>query len=373
MHSGQMWPDEVCEHTGQTHRAWLSRRACLHGLGAAGMGLGMGLSTFAAKAQQVAAASSPLPSKPRRALDLTAWQRADGALILSSHEPDVVDPYFSLKGLWLAHHLGLDVSAAWAPWAAWMVQRQQANGLWGRWRLTPTGVRPDRASDADDSLLALWLQCVALFGLPAQLQVQHAPGLRKAAAHLQGPLFNARLGVYRVFAKDDAHLWMDNIEVWSALLTLAQGGLSWCEGLPGAAQWQQSAQALQSSMVRVFVADGVLLPRVSTQRLPEASAFYPQAVTAPFAWLHGWDPVGRPSARMAAWLVRHEASWVAQAQADFPWGLVAAAAHGEGQPAAVHRWLERARPLRQGPRWNILEEVAFQGLLTLNQNQGVDS
>jgi hypothetical protein len=364
MRQGQRSPVDVCVHADQahTHTTWLSRRACLHGLGAAGMGLGMGLSTAAATAQQVPAVSSASslssPAKPRRALDLTAWQRTDGALVLSAHEPDVVDPYFALKGLWLAHHLGLDVAAAWAPWAAWMVQHQQANGLWGRWRLTPTGVRPDRASDADDSLLAL---------------VRHAPGLRKAAAHLQGPLFNARLGVYRVFAKDDAHLWMDNIEVWSALLSLAQGGLSWCEGLPGATQWQQSAQALQLSMARVFVADGVLLPRVSTQRLPEPAAFYPQAVTAPFAWLHGWDPAGRPSARMAAWLVRHEAAWVAQAHTDFPWGLVAVAAQTEGQPEAVHRWLERARPLRQGPRWNILEEVAFQGLSTVNQNQGVDS
>lgn len=301
-------------------------------------------------------------AQPRAVLDLSLFERGGGALITNVHAPDEVDPYFALKALWVGHRMGLDVSRSWPAWAAWMVDHQDPDGRWGRWRLEGAHARREREADADDALLALWLQCVAELGLPEALRARHKAGLRLAETYLHNRLFDARLGVFKVFAHDDAHLWMDNIEVWSAMLSLAQADLSWCEGLPSPGVWQGRADALARSMSRVFRAHGGAAPQVSTQHLPGPAQFYPHLVTGPFAWLHDWPGGGDASLRMAVWAARHEALWVEQARTDYPWGLLAVAAWRDGEVRLAERWLQRTRAQRGGLRWNILEEAAYQGL-----------
>lgn len=342
------------------------RRASLRKL--AGLG-----GSVAAWAHAPLAWARPVPASAvapasRVWLDLSRYQRSDGALITHVDTPDEVDPYFGLKAIWLAHRLGMEVGTVWRQWATWMVTHQDADGRWGRWAVVNgVGLATVRArdADADDALLALWLQCVAELGLPPDLQDAHRDGFRRASAYLLGPLFDVQRGVYRIFADEEAHLWMDNIEVWSALQSMARADLGWCGPWAQAVPWQRRADSLAQAMRKVFASDGQALPKVSTQRLPGPARFYPHLVTAPFAWLHGWTDApqsAQPSVRMALWSARHEAQWVAQAQHDYPWGLLAAAAWQDGAHPIAARWLQRAQALRGGPRWNILEEAAWQAL-----------
>jgi len=316
------------------------------------------------------APSVPPAQASRPQLDLSAFQRPSGALLTTPDHRSGVDPYFALKALWLADRLGMDVQRHWAPFAAWMVDHQEEDGRWSRWRVADAadpGERRWLLADADDALLALWLHSVATLGLPEPLQATHRNGLRQAASWLLGPLMDVDLGVYRITADADVHLWMDNIEVWAALRSLAGANLAWSGPWAAAVPWQRRADALAANMRRVFLSGAREVARVSTQHESRPPSFYPDQVVAPFAWLHGWpaQPAQAsvsPALAQQAWFRQHEAEWARNAEADYPWGLLAVAAWQSGDHAVVERWLQRSTPMRGGPRWNILEEAAWQGL-----------
>ncbi len=316
-------------------------------------------------------AATPAPAQAGRPqLDLIAFQRPSGALLTTPDHRSGIDPYFALKALWLADRLGMDVQRHWAPFAAWMVDHQEDDGRWSRWRVADAADTRERRwllADADDALLALWLHCVATLGLPEPLQATHRNGLRQAASWLLGPLMDVDLGVYRITADADVHLWMDNIEVWAALRSLARANLAWSGPWAAAVPWQRRADALAVNMRRVFLSGEREGARVSTQHDSRPPSFYPDQVVAPFAWLHGWPAqAGQPTLTSTpaqqAWFRQHEADWARNAETDYPWGLLAVAAWQSGDLAVAERWLQRSTPMRGGPRWNILEEAAWQGL-----------
>src|SRR5205807_385490 len=76
--------------------------------------------------------------------------------------------------------------------------------------------KPCGSADADDSMLALWLQLLYRLapdsGIPTEWQVS----VQKAQAQL-AKLRNGRLGIYHVSGRNHVALFMDNVEVYSGL------------------------------------------------------------------------------------------------------------------------------------------------------------
>src|ERR1700694_5538542 len=86
------------------------------------------------------------------------YRSADGALLLTTGG-NYVEPYFATKALITAQDAGLDVRQAGLGWVQWALQRQRKDGRFDRYcRKTGTDWKPCGAADADDSMLALWLQ-----------------------------------------------------------------------------------------------------------------------------------------------------------------------------------------------------------------------
>src|SRR5882724_8832565 len=89
------------------------------------------------------------------------YQSADGAMALNAGG-NYVEPYFATKALIVAQDGGLDIREAAQAWIAWTLPRQQPTGLFRRYcrphNQSGQDWRDCAAADADDSMLALWMQ-----------------------------------------------------------------------------------------------------------------------------------------------------------------------------------------------------------------------
>src|SRR5215472_12143773 len=86
-------------------------------------------------------------------------QTPDGALLINVGQSEV-DPYFAMKALIVADDAGLDISGSARKFMAWLLPRQQKDGRFERYCLMDGQWRACARADADDSMLALWLQLV---------------------------------------------------------------------------------------------------------------------------------------------------------------------------------------------------------------------
>ncbi len=290
------------------------------------------------------------PMTPARTLDLHGYADAHGAIRLV-HGGDQVDPYFALQALLLARDHGLDVQAYQARWIAWIGQHLQPVGVLARYCQAPRrpgGWRPCARADADDATLALWLRL--LRGVTAaQREALQADALQAEAEAALLALRDARTGLYRVAPDLPYSLWMDNLEVWSALPTAS----------------------LSQALVQHFWQPQLQRFRVSTQpaHLDVPTRFYPEATAQIFPLLIGWQPPASapalhaalaPSALYARWMQAHRAQWLAHVADDYPWGLIALLAWQQGDLTTVRCWQQLAAPLRHGPRWTVTDEVVAQ-------------
>lgn len=300
----------------------------------------------------------------RRTLDLHGYADAQGAIRVL-RGGDQVDPYFALQALLLARDHGLDVQALQARWIAWIAEHQQPVGVLARYCPAPRrpgGWRACARADADDASLALWLRL--LRGVPAaQRQALQVDALQAEAEVALARLRDARTGLYHVSPDLPYSLWMDNLEVWSAL----------------------PSRALSEALLRHFWQPQAQRFRVSTQRLhvDMPGRFYPEATAQIFPLLVGWpapggpgfealatDPALRaaldPGQLYARWMQAHRAQWLAQMAHDYPWGLLALLAWQQGDLHTVRCWQQRTVHLRHGARWTVTDEVVAQLLPPLS-------
>src|SRR5437764_7812580 len=87
----------------------------------------------------------------------THYRSADGALLLQTNG-NYVEPYFAVKALITAQDAGLDIREAGLAWIGWALQRQDKDGRFSRYRQDIGDWKRTGPADADDSMLALWLQ-----------------------------------------------------------------------------------------------------------------------------------------------------------------------------------------------------------------------
>jgi len=292
--------------------------------------------------------------------DANGYQLPDGALSLH-YRGDYIEPYFATKALLLAEDAGLDVREPVQKWIAWLLPRQQKDGSFGRYCRKPNqNWRRCAQADADDSMLALWLQLLYTNAPNSGLPAEWRQSADRAEASLDD-LRNSRLGVYHVSRQNHVALLMDNAEVYAALVAIARAQQRFGQA-PQARATQEKAETLDSAIQRVFWNRHEQWFRPSIQKnKPE---FYPDVVAQVYPWLADMpldSNMGNENA-WQSWKSRFAAEWLDKKLDPHPWGLVAMAALKFDDTDSASCWLSRAEPLRFSSNWNVLEEAAFQAV-----------
>ncbi len=290
------------------------------------------------------------------------FQAPDGAVALNPGG-NYVEPYFATKALIVAQDGGLDVHDAALAWIGWALPRQRPDGLFRRFCRGNTANATDdwrdcAPADADDSMLALWMQLLYRMspatGMPAEWQ--HSIAL--AGDQLE-KLHNRRLGIYHISRSNHVALFMDNIEVYAALKDVAQAQARFRD--PSAAGTDARSDHLATAIQRIFWDGRAQRFRPSMQKT--RPAFYPDVVAQVYPWLADVSGPGQdPRLAWDQWKHVFGAGWIERRYDTHPWGLVALAAEKLGDSASAACWTSQSDSLRGGSSWNVLEEAVWQSL-----------
>lgn len=290
--------------------------------------------------------------------DLDGYQDKHGAITVH-YQGDFVDPYFAIKSLLVAHNAGLDMQQAAYTWIRWLMPKQRSNGLFDRFCLVD-GIewRPCENADSDDALLAMWLELLYVMapsdGLPRAWQ----SSMDKAQLQLER-LHDKRTGIYRISVSNPVGLFMDNVEIYAALRAISREQKRLGAHSASRVTYKQ-AVTLRHRMTQVFRPQANAPFLVSTQTIQDWQ-FYPHEVAQIYPWLHHM-PTNSMNVRadFNAWLQKYGKGWLSFEKDVYPWGLVALTALELGDHHTARCWLNRAETLRNGERWNVLEEAVFQ-------------
>jgi hypothetical protein len=284
-------------------------------------------------------------------------QAPDGAMTLNPGG-NYVEPYFATKALIVAQDGGLDVRDAAAAWIRWVLPRQQPDGLFRRFCRINGEWRDCAPADADDSMLALWMQLLyrmaPSIGMPAEWQRSLALSARQLAK-----LRNPRLGVYHISTRNHVALFMDNIEVYAALKDVARAQSRLHD--PAASATDAQAEHLAAAIQRIFWdrRSGRFRPSMQKSR----PAFYPDSVAQVYPWLADVSGPGQdPRQAWEKWKQAFGAGWIERRYDTHPWGLVALAAEKLGDARSAACWTSHSGSLRESTSWNVLEEAVWQSL-----------
>ena len=285
------------------------------------------------------------------------FQSPDGAMVLNPGG-NYIEPYFATKALIVAQDGGLDIHEAASAWINWILPRQRADGLFRRFCETHGEWRDCAPADADDSMLALWMQLLYRMapakGLPADWQ--HSITL--SAKQLE-KLYNRRVGLYHISKRDHVALLMDNVEVYAALKDVSQAQFRLDD--PAARATSARAQHLEVAIQRVFWSRRTHRFRPSMQKT--RPGFYPDVVAQVYPWLAGMSGPGQdPRQAWARWKRDYGTAWIERKYDSHPWGLIAQAGEKLGDLNAAACWTAQSNSLRGSSSWNVLEEAVWQSL-----------
>jgi hypothetical protein len=292
---------------------------------------------------------------PSGELTLQGYQRADGAITVRLNG-DTVDPYFASKALLGAADARLDAKKAALAWIDWALAHQSADGRFDRFCLRSGRYVACATADADDAMLAVWMELLVRFAPAGGLPRAWDASLQKASTYLFR-LYDRQSGVFVISRTLPIALLMDNVEVYSAFRALARYHFE--RGNDALARlWITRADQLQVSVNRVFWSPPKQF-RVSTQQR-STSAFYPDTVAQIFPVLADLPIPGKSrSEAYAEWMAANRDTWLRQATDDFPWGMVALLSDKMGDRKTIACWRARAVPFRHGTHWNVLEEALY--------------
>ena len=290
------------------------------------------------------------------------YQRQSGAIVVET-DGDFVDPYFAIKALLTAQDGGLDMSGPALAWIRWLLPRQLRDGRFQRYCRGADGEwHACKSADADDALLALWLELLYRMSPDSGMPPEWKASAAKAEDQLAW-LFDHKLGIYAVSRHNAVGLFMDNVEIYAALKDIAASQRRL--GDPARAQQTEArAQAMASAIVHIFWDKKHARFRVSTQRHWKQD-FYPDAVAQTYAWLLGLPTPEDPRIAWPNWKRRYGAGWMDRRRDPHPWGLVALTAQALGDQNTAACWVAKAAPLRYSADWNVLEEAAYQVLTAM--------
>ena len=285
------------------------------------------------------------------------FQTPDGAVELKPGS-DYVEPYFATKALIVAQDGGLDVHQAALAWIGWFLPRQRPNGLFRRFCRKNGKWRDCAPADADDAMLALWMQLLYRLAPDSSMPAEWQHSLALADKQL-AVLHDRRLGLYHISRRNHDVLFMDNIEVYAALKDVAKGQLRFRD--PAAAATDARAEQLAAAIRRIFWDRRAARFRPYMRK--SRPAFYPDMVAQVYPWLADMSGPGQdPQQAWERWKQMFGAGWITRRYDSYPWGLVALAAEKLGDATSAACWTAHSDPLRGSASWNVLEEAAWQSL-----------
>jgi hypothetical protein len=293
-----------------------------------------------------------------RKFQVGRYAQSDGALVLNDSR-NYVEPYFATKALLVAQSAGLDTKDTALAWIKWLLPRQQPDGRFDRYCSKKKAWTPCAAADADDSMMALWMELLYRTAPDSGLPQDWKRSADLARSYLN-TLRNSRLGVYHVSHRNHAALFMDNVEVYSALAQVANNERRFGDATSAGAD-DATAQDLAKSIANVFwnKRQQRFLPSNEKSR----PAFYPDVVAQTYPWLAGMPtPAGDPRQAWTHWRQAFAPMWLDNRYDPHAWGLVAVAAVELGDANTAGCWLDRAEVHRSDAEWNILEEAAYQAV-----------
>ncbi|WP_041491010.1 hypothetical protein [Burkholderia cepacia] len=292
------------------------------------------------------------------------YQRPDGAITVRLNGAGI-DPYFAAKALLAAADTQMDARHAALAWIAWVLPRQRPDGGFDRYCVKDGQTNPCAEADADDAMMATWIELLSRFAPPDGMPAAWELSLTRASAHLDA-LLDKTSGVYEISSSLHVALLMDNVEVHSAFQALAAYYVRRA-GYARAGPWSQRADRLAASILKVFWRGTQSGFRASTERISDTS-FYPAKVAQIFPILSGIQVPDRSSETIyAQWMQKYGKTWMQLAGSDFPWGLIALVAYKMNDWSTVACWYARSAPYRHGTHWNVLEEslyLAFESRMT---------
>ena len=288
------------------------------------------------------------------------YQTADGALVMGT-DGSFVEPYFATKALIVAQDAGLEVQKPALSWIGWFLPRQMHDGRPYRYCQKDSKWRRCGRADADDSMLSLWLQLIYRMAPDSGLRPEWQASAARSEKQLD-QLRDKRTGLYRISRENHTSLFMDNVEVYSALKDVAAQKSRLGDGA-GAQGTQAKADALAAAIEKNFWDKKYRYFRVSNQKESRRTQFYPDAVAQTFALQAGLPIPNRdPEMEWAEWKREFGPDWLEQRRDPHPWGLVALTADKMRDDNTAACWVARAEHLRYGENWNVLEEAAYQAL-----------
>jgi hypothetical protein len=296
------------------------------------------------------------------------FQAGDGAMVLNPGG-DYVEPYFATKALIVAQDGGLDIHQAAESWIEWELPRQRSNGLFRRFCRAKNVSNSDTntnaeewrdcaPADADDSMLALWMQLLYRMAPTSGMPADWQRSISLSATQLE-KLLNHRLGVYHVSRLNHVALLMDNVEVYAALKDVARAQVRLND--PAAADTDARADKLGAAIQRIFWDRHAREFHPSMQKT--RPAFYPDVLAQVYPWLADLSGPGQdPRQAWDQWKMEFGADWIERRYDSHPWGLVALAAEELGDTSSAACWTSESDSLRGSGSWNVLEEAVWQSL-----------
>lgn len=294
---------------------------------------------------------------PAQTLDLSGYQKKSGAITVHYHG-DKVDPYFATLALLTAQKGHMDISAPAMAWVAWAIRMQSPDGLFERYARDATGGwKRYAAADADDAMLALWLELLYSLAPSTGLPKTWHDSAKKAENQLQA-LYNPKQGIYYISQTLPVGLLMDNIEIYAAFKNIAHQqrrmGL-WFKAIIS----EYKAARLKRNILEVFKQPSTETFLVSTQA-ENTNAFYPDHAAQIFPLLYRLNEGADAHRIYRDWIKANGKAWFKQGITDYPWGLIAITALNMNDANSASCWQQNSVPLRYSKHWNVLEEAASQ-------------
>ncbi len=290
-------------------------------------------------------------------LDMSGYQEPNGAITTKFHG-DTVDPYFATDALLIAKTSGMNIDVPAKAWIAWALSIQNSDGLFNRYKRDTNGAWHSYAgADADDSMLALWLELLYRMSPANGLPKEWRQSVHKAETQLQA-LYDPEQGIYLISKTLPTGLLMDNVEIYAAFKNIAHDQNRM--GMPiKALMSAYKAWCLKQNILNIFKQTNSNVFRVTTQTRTE-NAFYPDQAAQIFPLLYHMQDKSESVLTYRAWVRANGKEWFKQINDDYPWGLIAITALNMGDASSAACWQASAEAMRYGAHWNVLEESALQ-------------
>lgn len=292
-------------------------------------------------------------------LNLQHYQTPSGAIQLF-FDGNSIDPYFATKALIVAHALKLDINEPAKKWIAWLLPKQDKNGLFNRYCLKENAWQICATADADDSMAATWIQLLSIVAHEKPMSKEWSSSIELSLKVLS--TLKNKKNLYEISTAHRVALLMDNCEVYAALKTYA-AYLEKIKQKEDARILYKKANMLNDAIFKEFWKTSIQRYLVSSQTSLEGDKFYPTYVAQLYPMLHGLVP---PSTvipwTFERWSIQYTREWLSFTQDHFPWGYMAVAALQEKSFVWAQTWVLTAKKFRHTNRWNVFEEAIFQGL-----------